>query len=1259
MLNWSELKPGMAPSAGGFQWFFDGAIYPDETGLPYYMSSKPVRDGESVQVLPIRTIYEPFPVGKAPTSLAGFGNEVMLSTKVVVERKQRLAQTAIMPIRKNPMTGQLERLIGFDLQYNSVPALGSARASSEFADGSVLASGDWFRVEVATDGIYRLTRENLETLGMDMNSIDPRKIRIYGNGGGMLPALNSAPRHDDLVENAILVTGEADGNFDEGDQVIFYASGPHRWAQESAGCKPYKHEFNVYSDKAAFFVTASLGNGKRVGQISSADASETHVSASFDAHELHESDERNLIKTGRKWVGELFDLQTSYSFDFSTPDAIGSEPAYLGTRLLSKSLGSSVGFSVRLNGTTVTTVTIPSGTGGTYEAYAKESTDCIQTNISSANTSVTFTYNKGSNPSALGWLDYLEVQLRRNLNFRGGQLGFRDSRTVGSGNVTRFDMTGASSGVRIWDVTDQTQVTERLFNLTGGTASFKIQTDTLREFFAFDGSAYLAPDLKGRVENQNLHALGQVNMVVIAPEHLMSEAERLAQFHRENERNPLTVHLVTPQQVFNEFSGGVQDIVGVRDMMRMFYERASNANEIPRYLLFFGDASYDYKDRIQSNTNMIPTYQSEESLTPTTSHCSDDFFGLLDPAEGLFANDALDIGIGRFPITTLEQAKAIVDKIYRYEQITGSSFGTGPLCGDNGVNIGSAEWRNTVVFIGDDEDQDIHMKQADALSVMVDTLYPEYDLKKIFLDSYVQESTPGGERYPDANRDFNLAVQKGALILNYTGHGGELGLTHERVLGVSDINSWTNIDNLPAFVTATCEFSRYDDPERISAGEYVLLNANGGGIALFTTSRLVYSAPNFTLNQNFYRKLQEEQPWGLPTMGDVIRMTKVASGSSVNNRNFVLLGDPAQRLSYPEHKVETTFINAPVSAGQDTVRALELVTIKGRVLHSNGTPYDDFNGVIYPMVFDKTDTIQCLRNNPDNSFGFKFPVQKNLIYRGKATVTDGQFEFSFVVPRDIAYRFGNGRISYYAEGANTNAHGYFNDFVIGGSSTGTSADAQGPAMRVFMNDDKFVFGGTTDEDPVLLAFLNDSNGINTVGNGIGHNITAILDGNTNSTISLNDYYQADLDSYKSGRVAYPFKGLSQGTHDLRLKVWDVYNNSSEGYLEFVVASSAELALEHVLNYPNPFSTNTSFFFEHNRPCGNLSVTVQVFSISGKLVKTINEDMVCNGYRSDPIEWDGRDDYGQRIGRGVYMYSMRVRTDDGLTADHLDKLVILN
>jgi hypothetical protein len=844
----------------------------------------------------------------------------------------------------------------------------------------------------------------------------------------------------------------------------------------------------------------------------------------------------------------------------------------------------------------------------------------------------------------------------------GSQMAFRDLASLGTGNVAEFQLGNANSAVKIWEVTDPTNVNRRNLSLQAATASFKVETDSLRQFIAFNGNGFLSAELNGQVENQNLHGLSQANMVIVAHPDFLNEAERLANFHTENQTSQLSVHIVTPQQIYNEFSSGAQDVSAIRDFMRMFYQRSNSWIDYPRYLLLFGDASYDYKSRLADNTNFVPTYESPESLTPTISYASDDYFGLLDPTEGEWsssASDALDVGIGRFVVRTAEDAKVVVDKIYRYEELDIDDLNLDHVCTDGSSVAVSPDWRNRICFVGDDEDSNMHINQADQLAILVDTMYPEYNINKIYFDSYVQETTPGGQRYPEVSVDINNTVQRGALIMNYTGHGGELGWAHERVLGVSDINAWTNFSNLAVMVTATCEFTRYDDPSRVSAGELVHLNPNGGGIALFTTSRLVYSAPNFTLNRNFYLNLLVEQLWGPPTMGDVIRMTKVASGGNVNNRNFVLIGDPAQRLAFPLHRVETLTVNGEdINSLTDTINALELVTVTGRMRNRNGQTMDDFNGVVYPTVFDKSSTISTLVNDQSSSLR-QFTLQKNLIYKGKATVNNGNFSFSFVVPRDIAYNYGLGRISYYAEGSGTNANGQFENFMIGGSNDAASTDDKGPDVRLYMNDQSFVFGGTTDENPSIYAIVADSNGVNTVGNGIGHDISAVLDDNTNATVNLNDFYQADLDSYQSGKVVYPFSQLSEGTHNLKLKVWDVYNNSSEAYTEFVVAESAQLALDHVLNYPNPFTTRTSFMFEHNQPCNSLDVMVQIFTVSGKLVKTINETVLSHGFRNDPIEWNGLDDYGQKIGRGVYMYQLRVTTPDGQKAEQIERLVILN
>ena len=1243
---------------------FEGAVYVDDTSLPTVIRNVRVSSENTLKATLEEMVFEPLTeLEKSVAKDFAIGSSVELKTNRYVERKQGFERISFMPLRRNPTTGQLEKLTSFRLSTRPIPLTNmKAIPTNSFAPSSVLSNGNWFKVSVVRDGIHRITYSDLESMGLDVNSIDPRRLNVYGNGGGMLPQANNQFRHDDLQQNAIEVVGEADGRFDQGDYILFYTKGPHSWVQDSASCGNFRHQFNVYSDQSYYFITVDRGMGRRVTSTSQANGPSSHTVTTFNDFQFHEVDNVNLIKSGREWYGEVFDIQTSYDFDFGFSNVRTGDPSYISTRFLSGS-STATNYSVKANGTTIVNSTPVSGAPGGYGPTATSKNTCSEVSLSSGNTNVAVSYSKGGNPSAVGWLDYVDVVVKRNLLMAGGQMQFRDLESVGPGNIAEFQIGNANNSVRIWEVTDPTNVSQREVTLEGSIAKFKVETDSLREFVALTGSSFYGVTPVGRVDNQNLHGLAQANMIIVAHPNFVSEAERLAEFHRENETNPLSVHIVTPQQIYNEYSSGAQDVSAIRDFVRMFYERSSSWQDMPRYLLLFGDASYDYKDRLADNTNYVPTYESVESLVPTTSHASDDYFGLLDPAEGEWkaptSSDALDIGIGRFVVRTAEDARTVVDKIYRYEELSVSDLNTENHCTDGSSTVISPDWRNRICFIADDEDSNMHINQADQLAVLVDTMYPEYNVSKVYFDSYVQESTPGGQRYPEASVDINNTIQRGVLILNYTGHGGELGWAHERVLGVSDINSWTNFSNLAVLVTATCEFTRYDDPSRISAGELVHLNPNGGGIALFTTSRLVYSAPNFTLNRNFYLNLLEEQVWGPPTMGDVIRMTKVASGGSVNNRNFSLIGDPAQRLAFPLHKVETLAINGEnVNSLTDTINALELVTVTGRMKNRNGQSMSDFNGVVYPTVYDKNSNVSTLANDPSSSVR-QFAVQKNLIYKGKASVKDGEFSFTFVVPRDIAYNYDFGRISYYAEGEGTNANGYFEDFIVGGSSDGTQVDENGPEIRLYMNDESFAFGGTTDESPSLLAIVADSNGVNTVGNGIGHDITAVLDDNASSTINLNDFYQADLDSYQSGKVVYPFSNLSEGTHNLKLKIWDVYNNSSEAYTEFVVAESATLALEHVLNYPNPFTTRTSFMFEHNQPCNSLDVQVQVFTVSGKLVKTINETVLSNGFRNDPIEWDGLDDYGQKIGRGVYLYNLKVKTPDGQKAEQIERLVILN
>ncbi len=825
---------------------------------------------------------------------------------------------------------------------------------------------------------------------------------------------------------------------------------------------------------------------------------------------------------------------------------------------------------------------------------------------------------------------------------------FRDQNSVGIGNVSTFNVSSADGSTIVWDVTDPTNVKQVLGNLNGSTFSFTTQTEALKEFVGFKSSATFAtPSIPENavVGNQDLHASGQPDLVIVTHPTFKSAANRLALQRREQCGSGIVV--VEIEHVFNEFSSGTKDVSAIRDYMKMLYDRAAgDVSKMPRYLLLMGDGSYDPNS---TTDNFIPTYQSPNSVSPTQSFTSDDYFGILDDNEGGSIIDAanpdyIDVAIGRIPAKNASEANAYIDKIINYE--SRNSHGS---------------WRNTITFIGDDEDNNTHFNQALGLAEYVESNYPVYNVDKIFLDAYEQVSTPGGSRYPDVKDAINRRIFSGTLILNYTGHGGINGWAHERIVDVNDVLSWENIDKLPVFVTATCSFSKYDDPAIVSAGEHCLLNPNGGAIALITTVRLVYSGDNATLNSSFLKKLYEFYESERPPIGKVLMETKnsvLSSTSDINSRKFLLLGDPSMSMAYPQENVFTTHVNnIDVTTGTDTLKALSKVSIRGDVKDDDGAKLTNFNGVVYPTIYDKAELISTLKNDPGSNQA-QFDLQRNIIYRGKASVTNGEFEFEFVVPKDISYNFGTGKISYYASDNTVDANGFNNDVIIGGTAENYNTDEIGPQISVFMNDEKFAFGGMTDENPILLVKLQDENGINTVGNGIGHDLTAVLDDETNNTLVLNEYYEADLDQYKSGEVRYPLSEMEAGRHRVTVKAWDVYNNSSDAYTEFVVAESAQLALSHVLNYPNPFTTNTSFHFEHNRPGDALYTQVQVFTVSGKLLKTIERNTISEGYRVDDISWDGLDDYGDPIGRGVYVYKVKVKSSLGEAAHKFEKLVIL-
>jgi hypothetical protein len=1176
-----------------------------------------------------------------PEELALVNNNIVPDFEIkpwqqwVKSRGDPALQISFTPLRRNPLNGTIEKLTSFTyaFQKEAFPSgLSGASIRTGYADNSVLGSGIWVMIKTTEDGIYKLTYNDLIQMGIE----SPSNVRIFGNGNRMLPKLNGGKRFDDLIENRIYVHRRNQGTFAQGDYILFYGQGSVAWNyNESSGL--FEHEPHLYSDGSYYFITSGASGKERIGFLPAPAQTPTKYVNEFDKYLAHEENLVNLLKSGRTWFGEHFRIITSVDYRFVFPNLNKDRPVSLKWKAAARSPVSS-SFKVDYNSVTIDQLSFPPvNTGSVILPYAAEREGLAGFNAAGDNITLSVKYMQNT-ASAEGWLDFIVMNARCRLTMSGSQMHFRDSESVGEDQVAEFRLSGAPVNTRIWKISDPLNISEVITERSGSSLIFKDHTGVLNEYVAFDEENYLSPEIIGRIPNQNLHGIRLADMVVVAPPVFMPAASRLAAHRRRNDG--LEVVVVTPQQIYNEFSSGKKDVSAIRDFMKMLYDRAGGSSTMPRYLLLFGNGTYDNRPGDPSGLNFIPTYQSMNSLVPTQSFVSDDFFGLLDDDEGEFYG-LLDIGIGRLPVTTEAQAQSVVSKIIDY-----NSAAT------------RGDWQNILCFVGDDGDNNIHMRDADLLAEGVKGNYPVYNVEKIYLDAWQKTGTSIGQRYPDVNIAISERIRKGVLIMNYTGHGNELRLADENILDINDAFSLKNKDRLPVFMTATCEFSRFDNPDRISAGEMLLLNPNGGSVALFSTTRLVYATPNFFLNQNFYRFVLEKSENGRDMrLGDVMRLTKINTGSGINKRNFTLLGDPSMRLAIPEHSIVITAVNeTPVAETTDTLKALSRVSISGQVVDGQGILQESFGGLVFNTVYDKENEERTLGNDGESPFSFK--TRNKTVYKGKSSVTGGKFSFSFIVPKDIAYHYGNGRISSYATGGETNAAGFFNDIIIGGSDTGAPADTDGPVIELYMNDRAFISGGLTDQDPLLLAFLSDSSGINTVGGGIGHDITMQVNNNTPGIIVLNDYYIADTDSYQKGTIEYPFSDLDEGNYRIRLKAWDVFNNSSEAILEFLVSESAELALKHVFNYPNPFTGNTSFHFEHNQPSTDIDVLIQIFTVTGKLVRSLSTSIFTPGYKPAPIPWDGLDEFGDRIGRGVYIYRVRIRTGSGQTAEKYEKLVIL-
>jgi len=1110
---------------------------------------------------------------------------------------------------------------------------------------SVLAEGEWFKFSIDTTGVFKIDKNLLERMGMATRNVNPKKIHIYGNGGSVLPVLNRDFRYDDLQENAIFIKGEEDGVFDDNDYILFYAKGPHDWILDTSN-RTASHRFNIYSEEAYYFITVTDDDGKRIQNAAEINQNATNTITTFDDFIFYEKDEKNLIGAGTQWFfNDDLNTQNTQKFKLLFPNAVANENITITTRAVTTSSITSA-ISVTLNNETLYNLTL-GVSSGLNRATANQST--ISRSNASAELNFSLTYTNNGNPAASTFLDFIEVVGKKELIAGNQQFSFRSFDQANASDVVNYQIRNTNSIFQVWDVTNPI-TPQRINNTIGNTTfSFIAAGGSLKEYIVLHENDFFTPKIltKSKVENQNLHGLQNINYLVITNDVLKKQAQRLADFHTEN--SGLTTQVVSLDNIYNEFASGAKDITGIRDFIKYLYKNANEEGQL-QYVCFFGDASYDYKDRLPDNNNIVPVKLAENSFNLASSYVTDDFFVMLDDNEGTMSSlHTIDVASGRIPVTTATQAKEVVDKILHY--YTSTTLG---------------DWRNTITLLADDVDSPTSDSRIQSgVEIIADEIKsnaPVFNVKKIYADAFLQENSAGGERYPEVNEAINNAIEKGTLVLDYFGHGGEDGFAQERILQRGQINSYKNFNTLPLLVTVTCDFSRFDNPNRITAGELMFWNKDGGAASMITTTREVF----ITTGQNFNKALVEILlEFNDEDLSIAQSLVAAKNGFSSPQKFFIFcFGDPAMKLAIPKPNVVLTKMNNnPIGASLDSLnilKALSKVTFEGEITDNNNKRVENFNGTLSTIVFDKEREKSTL-DNDGHGVILTFDTQESKLFRGKSIVNNGAFKFDFIVPKDIRLSVGKPKISFYAKStaAAKDVAGFTTNLLVGGIDENAPNDTVGPEIQLFLNDESFIEGGNSNASPNLIVKLQDISGINTSISALGHNIVAILDGDINNPLVLNDFYQTEENDFTKGAINFKLRDLEVGKHTLQLKAWDTYNNSSVATLSFVVVSNTVLHLEHVLNYPNPFINYTEFWFTHNKPGENLEVDLQIFTVSGKLVKSIQQNVVTNGNLSRSITWNGLDDFGRKIGKGVYIYKLKVTaTESNLVSEKYEKLVIL-
>ena len=1233
-LNWKGILKWYAGTSAINVISFDSAQYPTENHLPYYNKRINCDLSFSYQAELKNQVFIPLTDDE---SILLSGNSLVqtdpvISTKTQTERGTGYLNVSIFPFVKRG--GNLLKLQSFDIQISktSLPQKTTALNNRTYTTTSVLAQGKFVKIKITDSGIYKLTYEDLNAMG-----VDPTNAHIFGYGGAVLEQSFSLSKFDDLPEIATYMNKGTDGIFNSGDYILFYAQGINKWSYDKTK-QLFTHKINPYSSNGYYFISSDAGTGKKIEDKTNVVPTNAtiHPIEEFTDYKVYEKEILNLCQSGKEFYGETFNDVTSYTLPFNFPNPVLTNSTTVRLDVAATSTIAS-NFSLNLNGVQPKVLTVNKSSDDSYEMAVGTSTLFTFTPLADAfNFNIKFIKSAST---SVGYLNFLEVNARRHLTMSGSVMQFQNVDFLGKSAYNQYLISNANANVQIWDITDIQNISKVVTGTSNSKISFIDSGNDVKSYLAIDPTVstdFPKPEILGVVPNQNLHGIAQADMIILTHPNFLSQAQTLAQAHRDKDK--MTVEVVTTDQVYNEYSSGTPDATAYRWLMKMLYDRAllTNKSDLPKYLLLFGKGTYDNRKlRSDSGDNFILTYEADNSLVLTQSYVTDDYFSFLDDNEGSsITSDLMDISVGRFTVTSSQEATDVVTKTIGFM-----------------TNQGKGYWKNQICFVADDGDHFLHSSQADSIAVSLTKKFPAFQINKIYLDAFQQVVSASGQSYPIAKTRLLNSIQSGLFLLNYTGHANSSAWANESILTLNDIKSLTNT-HLPLIVAATCDFLQFDN-HTFSAGEEVLFNPNGGGISILAATRPVYASQNFTLDKLFCETLFKKQNGEQLRIGDVLAYTKNSIGTEINKLSYVFVGDPAVKLNYPtKYKVITDKINENTTFGNDTLRALSVATIQGYIADENGNKIDNFNGNIHSVIYDKVQRITTLNNEGDGAMTYS--DRPNTLFSGETQVVKGNYSFSFMLPKDIKYNYGGGRINYYAHDDTNDyeAQGYFENFIIGGTNTNSIVETDGPKADLYLNSENFVSGDKVNETPLFLSYVNDTDGINTVGSGIGHDVMLTIDQDPFQSYVLNDYFQANTNSYSRGVIKYKLPLMENGKHTLTFRVWDLLNNSTTKSINFEVVKGLTPEIFTVYNYPNPLKTETKIIVKHDRPESILTTTVKIFDISGREIWSFSQT------GADNISWNVISNNGLRVKTGVYFYKVSIKTKNSDFTSKTNKMLIV-